>query len=106
MAELKRSRPHALPFRLLLIVAGVFVLAAAFAPRVHAQSVIAYFNFEDGSLGNIDFTSDTIGPPDNNPGGGAVLTTMTTTYNPANMTNAPGLLLIELLVILTTQTQV
>ena len=49
-------------FRLLLVVAGVFMLAAAFVPEAHAQSLIAYFNFEDSIEGGPpDFTSDS--PP-------------------------------------------
>src|SRR5512132_2264304 len=49
-------------FRLLLVVAGVFMLAAAFVPEAHAQSLIAYFNFEDSTVGGPpDFTSDS--PP-------------------------------------------
>jgi hypothetical protein len=47
---------------LFLVVAGVFMLAAAFVPEAHAQSLIAYFNFEDSTVGGPpDFTSDS--PP-------------------------------------------
>jgi hypothetical protein len=61
MPEFKRSRPHALPFRLLLVVAGALMLMAASAPRARAD-LIAYFNFEDAVLGGPpDFSSDS--PP-------------------------------------------
>lgn len=55
MRALKTCRPRALPCRLLLIVAGALLLMAALAPSANAQSVIAYYNFEDGVRG---------GPPD------------------------------------------
>ncbi len=46
---------HSRTFRLLLIVAGALLLMAALAPSANAQSLIAYYNFEDGVRG---------GPPD------------------------------------------
>ena len=55
MRTFKICRPRALPFRLLLIAAGALLLMAALAPRANAQSLIAYYNFEDGVRG---------GPPD------------------------------------------
>jgi hypothetical protein len=93
MRKFKRHQSRSLPFRLLVIAAGALLLMAALTPRANAD-VIAYFNFEDGTVGGVpDFTSDVIGAPDFNPGGGVVLTTMTTTYNAADMRGAPGLLL-------------
>jgi len=48
-------------FRLLLVVAGALMLMAAFAPSARAD-LIAYFNFEDSTVGGPpDFTSDS--PP-------------------------------------------
>ena len=52
---LKTCRPHSLPFRFLLVAAGALMLMAALAPSANAQSLIAYYNFEDGFRG---------GPPD------------------------------------------
>ena len=80
MRKFKTRRLRALPFRSLLILAGALMLLSAFAPRANAD-VLVYFNFEDAVLGGApDFTSDVI--PANggdNPGGGLVLTTITTT---------------------------
>ena len=59
MRKIKKFRPHALAapiksrqrwvrsrtFRLLLVMAGVFILTAALAPRANA-ALIAYYNFE------------------------------------------------------------
>src|SRR5260370_33488434 len=45
MRKIKRFRPRALPFRFLLILAGAFLLLAAFAPRANA-TLIRYYNFE------------------------------------------------------------
>jgi hypothetical protein len=60
------------------------MLAAAFTPRAHAQSVIAYFNFEDAVNGaNPDFTSEA-------DQGLGVATTITTDYLPANMATIPN----------------
>jgi hypothetical protein len=69
----------------------MLILLAAFVPRANAD-VIAYFNFEDSFDGGPpDFTSDVIGSPDFNPGGGVVLTTITTDYNSGDMeANHPG----------------
>jgi len=66
-------------FRSLLVVAGALLLMAALVPRANA-TVLVYFNFEDAVLGGApDFTSVVVGFPDFNPGGGLVLTTITTT---------------------------
>src|SRR6266498_1610635 len=79
MRKFKTRRSRALAFRLLLVVAGALLLMAALAPRANAD-VLVYFNFEDAVLGGApDFTSDVVGFPDFNPGGGLVLTTITTT---------------------------
>ena len=78
MRKFKTRRPRALPFRLLLLAAGALMLMAAVAPNANA-ALIVYFNFEDAiDEGPPDFTSD-ITPA--NPGGGVVLTTMTTNYD-------------------------
>ncbi len=79
MRKSKTRRPRALPFRSLFVVAGALLLTAALAPKANAD-VLVYFNFEDSTLGGpADFTSDVVGFPDFNPGGGLVLTTITTT---------------------------
>ena len=58
MRTFKTCQPRGLPFRLFLVVAGALLLMAAFAPRANAQ-LIAYYNFEDGTIGGPpDFTSD------------------------------------------------
>jgi hypothetical protein len=65
-------------FRSLLVVAGALLLTAALAPKANAD-VLVYFNFEDAVLaGPFDPNSDVVGAPDFNPGGGLVLTTVTT----------------------------
>ena len=92
MRKFKTRRPRALRFRLLLIVAGALLLMAALAPKANAQNVLVYFNFEDATLGGPpDFTSDVVGAPDFNPGGGLVLTTITT--NATNFAAVAGFLL-------------
>jgi hypothetical protein len=78
MRKSKTRRPRALPFRLLLVVAGALTLMTALAPKANAD-VLVYFNFEDATLGGpFDPNSDVVGAPDFNPGGGLVLTTITT----------------------------
>lgn len=79
MQKFKTCRLRALPFRLLLIVAGASLLMAALAPTAKAD-LIAYFNFEDAANGSPpDFTSEF-------DQGLGIATTITTNYNPANMT--------------------
>jgi len=92
MRKFKRFPPHGLRFGLLLILAGALLLLAALAPSAKAD-LIAYFNFEDSLNGRPpDFTSDVIGAPDFNPGGGVVLTTITTDYTSGEATaNHPGI---------------
>jgi hypothetical protein len=80
-------------FRFLLAVAGVFLLTAALAPKANAQNVLVYFNFEHPSGTTPDFQSVTIGPPDFNPGGGLVLTTLELVPPLANVGNVDGTLL-------------
>ena len=72
MRKFKPRRPRALPFRLLVIVAGAFALLAAFAPRANA-ALITYFNFEGPATQGfpVDMTSN---PP------GAVITQLQTNY--------------------------
>jgi hypothetical protein len=50
-------------------IAGALLLTAALIPQAHAQTVVVYFNFEDGTEGTFpDITSDDF--PEN-PGGGS-----------------------------------
>src|SRR5882757_6278619 len=66
-------------FRSLLVVASVFLLTAALAPKAKAQSVLIYFNFEDAVLGGpFDPQSDDIPPLGDNPGGGVQHSTLQT----------------------------
>src|SRR5262249_10517008 len=81
MRTFNRFPPRRLRFRLPLVLGCALILVAALAPAAKAD-LIAYFNFEDSfNHGPPDFTSDVVGPPDFNPGGGVVLTTITTDYN-------------------------
>ena len=65
-------------FRSLLVVAGVFLLTAALAPKANAI-VLIYFNFEDATIGGpFDPAADVVGAPDFNPGGGVQASTLTT----------------------------
>jgi len=109
MRKFKKFRRHALaapiesrqrwarsrPFRSLLVaVAGAFLLlTAVLAPSANA-TVLVYFNFEHTTVGGSpDFLSRTIGLPDNNPGGGLVLTTILPIPPLINFAMVPGLLL-------------
>jgi hypothetical protein len=89
MRQLNRCQLRALPFRLFLIVASALLLMATFATRANA-ALIVYFNFEDAiDEGPPDFTSDIVPA---NPGGGTVLTTMTTNYTSGQaFADNPGL---------------
>jgi PEP-CTERM motif len=80
-----------LRFRFVLILTGAVILVGALAPIAKAD-LIVYFNFEDSvAQGPPDFTSDVIGAPDFNPGGGVVLTMITTDYTNGEMlSNNPG----------------
>jgi hypothetical protein len=65
-------------FRSLFVVAGVFLLTAALAPKANA-TVLIYFNFEDATLGGpFDPESDDVPPLGDNPGGGIQHSTITT----------------------------
>jgi hypothetical protein len=65
-------------FRSLLVVAGMFLLTAALAPKANAI-VLIYFNFEDATLGGpFDPAADVVGFPDFNPGGGIQASTLST----------------------------
>jgi hypothetical protein len=79
---------------LLFAVAGaLLLLTAALAPSANA-TVLVYFNFEHTIVGGPpDFLSRTIGLPDNNPGGGLVLTTILPIPPLINFAMVPGLLL-------------
>lgn len=81
MRKFKRLWPvRSHTFRSLLLVAGVFVLTAALAPKAKAQNVLIYFNFEDATIpGPFDAASDeqpAFGG--DNPGGGVQHSTMET----------------------------
>jgi len=91
MRKFKRFPPPGLRFRSLLILTGALMLLAALAPAAKAD-LIVYFNFQDSfNFGPPDFTSDVIGAPDFNPGGGVVLTTITTDYTTGEvLANHPG----------------
>ena len=69
----------------LLLLSGALLLLAAFAPSAKAD-VIAYFNFEDSTVGGPpDFTSES-------DQGLGIATTIVTNYNPASMNSVtPGL---------------
>jgi hypothetical protein len=88
MRKFNRFPPCGLLFRSLLVLAGVLILMGALAPTAKAD-LIVYFNFEhsfDG--GPPDFTS-VIVPA--NPGGGVVLTMITTDYTSGEaFANHPG----------------
>src|SRR5947207_7364003 len=92
MRKFKRFPPPGLRFRSLLILTGALMLLAALEPAAKAD-LIVYFNFQDSfSGGPPDFTSDVVGAPDFNPGGGVVLTTITTDYtNGEALANHPGI---------------
>jgi hypothetical protein len=84
MRKLKRFLPHSLRFRLLLILTGAMMLLAAFASNAKAD-VIAYFNFEDATLGGApDYTSEA-------DQGLGVVATITTNYNSNGTTTVGGL---------------
>ena len=88
MRKFKRSPRRDLRFRSLLILTGALMLLAVLAPTARAD-LIVYFNFEDSFDGGPpDFTSDIV--PEN-PGGGIVLTTITTDYTDGEaLSNHPG----------------
>src|SRR6266536_2848013 len=69
----------------LLLLSGALLLLAAFAPSAKAD-VIAYFNFEDSTVGGPpDFTSES-------DQGLGIATTIVTNYNPDSMNSVtPGL---------------
>jgi len=83
--------PRGFQFSSLLVLAGVLMLMAALTPTAKAD-LIVYFNFEDSFSGGLpDFMSDVTGAPDFNPGGGVVLTTITTDYTTGEvLANHPG----------------
>ena len=83
--------PRGFQFSSLLVLAGALMLVSALTPTARA-GLIVYFNFEDSSNGGPpDFTSDVTGAPDFNPGGGVVLTTITTDYTSGqDVANHPG----------------
>jgi hypothetical protein len=85
MRKFKRFPPRSLRFRSLLILSGALLLLAAFAASAKAD-VIAYFNFEDSTVGGPpDFTSEA-------DQGLGVATTIVTNYNPADMNSVtPGI---------------
>ena len=78
MRTFKTCRPHGLPFRLFIVLAGALLLTAAFVPKANAD-LIVYFNFEDSTLGSSTFdpAADVIPPGGDNPGGGLQNSTLT-----------------------------
>jgi hypothetical protein len=86
MRTFKMRRPRCLLFRSLLVLAGALLLMAALAPRANAD-LIAYFNFEPPPTPPYPVNLTSQVPP------GFLLTTMTTNYNPANMSAQPGVAL-------------
>ena len=51
MRKFKTRRPHSLPFRLLVILAGALLLLAAFAPCANAQGLLRFYDFEATGTG-------------------------------------------------------
>src|SRR5260370_25917366 len=102
MRKIKRFRPRALPFRSLLILAGAFLLLAAFAPRANADcpGCIRYYNFEGAPTGPYPVNLDSHIPAfEVGPGFRMFLNTgtdptmaATGAYPAANTTPAPGLI--------------
>jgi hypothetical protein len=79
MRKFNTRSPRRLTFRLLSILAGALMLMAVLTPTAKAD-IIAYFNFEDAANGAApDFTSEA-------DQGLGIATTITTNYNPADMT--------------------
>src|SRR6476660_149428 len=93
MRKFKRFWPvrsHAL--RSLLVVAGVFLLTAALAPKANAQGVLIYFNFEDNPIGpGYDHAAD-VQPAfgGDNPGGGVQNSTLIDSFIGAGTGTTPG----------------
>jgi len=72
-------------FRSLFVVAGMFLLTAALAPKANAQNVLIYFNFEDATITTppspYDPASDDVPPLGDNPGGGVQHSTIVDNFN-------------------------
>jgi hypothetical protein len=83
MRKFKTCAPRALALRSLLLVAGMLLPPAAFTPCAKAD-LIAYFNFEGLPTPPYPVSLISKVPP------GALLTTITTNYNPLNTEAAPG----------------
>src|SRR5438552_16532992 len=75
-----RIRGRSRTFRSVLVaVAGALILTAALVPRANA-TVIVYFNFEDGTIGQLntfDMAADVVGSSDFIPGGGIKMSMLT-----------------------------
>lgn len=84
MRKFERFLPRALPFRLLVFLAGVLMLLGAFAPKANA-ALIAYFNFEGTPTPPYPVNLQSQVPP------GFLLTTMTTNYNAASTSAQAGI---------------
>jgi len=93
MRKLNKSWPgRSRLFRSLLILAGVFLLTAAFAPKANAQNVLIYFNFEDNPIGpGYDNQAD-VQPAfgGDNPGGGVQFSTVFDNFIGAGTGTVPG----------------
>jgi hypothetical protein len=84
MRKFERFLPRALPFRLLVFLAGALMLLGAFAQKANAD-LIAYFNFEGPPTPPYPVNLQSQVPP------GFLLTTMTTNYTPANTQATAGI---------------
>jgi hypothetical protein len=87
------ARSRTFPSLLFAVAGALLLLTAALAPSANA-TVLVYFNFEHTTVGGPpDFFSRTVGPPDFNPGGGLVLTTILPIPPLINFGMVDGLLL-------------
>jgi len=92
MRKFKIHQSRALAFRLLFIVAGVFLLTAALAPKANAQNVLIYFNFEDNPIGPLYDHADDVQPAfgGDNPGGGVQNATLIDSFVGLGTGTVPG----------------
>jgi len=74
-------------------VTGALLLLTVFAPKANALVEIAYFNFEDATIGSTapDMAADVVGAPDFNPGGGIQASTLQTNFDPGQFFAIGGL---------------
>jgi hypothetical protein len=84
MRKFERFLPRALPFRLLVFLAGALMLLGAFAQKANA-TLIAYFNFEGPTGPPFPVNLGSQVPP------GAVNTIIVTNYTPADTQATAGI---------------